>query len=419
METIKLIKHLLVAVAIMPIFAFAQDIIVMKDGSIVQSKVTEITTSEVKYKKYSNPNGPLYTIDKNTILAINYENGEKETFTAEQPSVVPVFAPQMSNETSEEAQQKNKEMITAINSYVPEYKGKDHGNARKCLFVLGVSEQSQLVNDDIEIFMETGIIDYKKSGAEFVKLGYRFKYPALVFSVRNRTNQTIYLDLGNSFFISNGEAKPYYTPSATTTSSTSGSGVGVNAGAVTEALGIGGAVGTLANGITVGGGNSSTTSTVTYSQRVMAIPPMSVRKLEAQRLFNDDSGLITKGMNLCSGGYPEVNFRTNKKEEPTQNGEVFTYSESSLPIKFSAILTYSYQENCVDTKTCSVSLYVKNAITFPENKAAMGGDNYWTCLKLGKTIPDYDKCLSFVAGIPESSGLLIVWDWNNGSLPRQ
>lgn len=59
---------------------FAQDVIVKKDGSTILSKVVEIGSAEVKYKKFSNQNGPTYTISKTDIQAINYENGEKDTF---------------------------------------------------------------------------------------------------------------------------------------------------------------------------------------------------------------------------------------------------------------------------------------------------------------------------------------------------
>lgn len=59
---------------------FAQDVIVKKDGSTILSKVFEVGTSEVKYKKFSNQNGPTYSISKSDVQAINYENGEKESF---------------------------------------------------------------------------------------------------------------------------------------------------------------------------------------------------------------------------------------------------------------------------------------------------------------------------------------------------
>lgn len=59
----------------------AQDVIVKKDGSTILSKVIEIGTSEVKYKKYTNQNGPTYSISKSEIQTINYENGEREDFS--------------------------------------------------------------------------------------------------------------------------------------------------------------------------------------------------------------------------------------------------------------------------------------------------------------------------------------------------
>lgn len=62
------------------IISHAQDIIVKKDGTVIQAKVSEIGTSEVKYKKWSNQDGPVYAIAKGEILAITYQNGEKEMF---------------------------------------------------------------------------------------------------------------------------------------------------------------------------------------------------------------------------------------------------------------------------------------------------------------------------------------------------
>ena len=64
----------------------AQDIIVQNNGNTILSKVIEIGSTEVKYKKFSNLNGPTYTIAKAEILVINYENGEKESFSNSQSS---------------------------------------------------------------------------------------------------------------------------------------------------------------------------------------------------------------------------------------------------------------------------------------------------------------------------------------------
>lgn len=91
--------------------------------------------------------------------------------------------------------------------------------------------------------------------------------------------------MGNSFITRNGKSEPLYIPSSTTTSSSKSGGVGVNLGAVADVLGVGGVVGTLANGVNVGGGTTSGTSTVTYSQRIIAIPPKSTKQLDYMSFF--------------------------------------------------------------------------------------------------------------------------------------
>ena len=78
MKAIKLI--VLAAICMASSYASAQDLIVKKDGSVIQAKVTKIGTMEVEYKKWSNQDGPQYSIAVADILAINYQNGEKETF---------------------------------------------------------------------------------------------------------------------------------------------------------------------------------------------------------------------------------------------------------------------------------------------------------------------------------------------------
>ena len=60
--------------------ASAQDVIVKKDGSTILSKIIKVGETEVEYKKFKNQQGPTYTISTSNIQAINYENGDKDTF---------------------------------------------------------------------------------------------------------------------------------------------------------------------------------------------------------------------------------------------------------------------------------------------------------------------------------------------------
>jgi len=60
---------------------FSQDVITKKSGEDVQAKVLEVGLSEIKYKKFDNQNGPIFTMLKSEILMVRYENGTKNIFT--------------------------------------------------------------------------------------------------------------------------------------------------------------------------------------------------------------------------------------------------------------------------------------------------------------------------------------------------
>lgn len=75
--------------------AAAQDLIVRRDAARIEAKVTEITPETVRYKRFSNPDGPTYVLPVTDIEYIRYANGEQEFFEAAEapvPSTSPVPA---------------------------------------------------------------------------------------------------------------------------------------------------------------------------------------------------------------------------------------------------------------------------------------------------------------------------------------
>ncbi len=69
----------------------AQDIILKKNGDEINAKIQEVGVNEIKYKKFDNLDGPVYTILKAEVFMIKYANGSKDVFTADTPnSNVPV-----------------------------------------------------------------------------------------------------------------------------------------------------------------------------------------------------------------------------------------------------------------------------------------------------------------------------------------
>lgn len=62
----------------------SQDILYKKDGSKEETKIILVGEREIQYKRYNNPDGPVYSIGKDKITLITYENGEYELVTTKQ-----------------------------------------------------------------------------------------------------------------------------------------------------------------------------------------------------------------------------------------------------------------------------------------------------------------------------------------------
>lgn len=63
---------------------FSQDFIILKNGDEIEAKVLEIHDNKIDYKRYSNPTGPTYHLNKSEIFMIKYASGDKDIFNASQ-----------------------------------------------------------------------------------------------------------------------------------------------------------------------------------------------------------------------------------------------------------------------------------------------------------------------------------------------
>lgn len=74
----KLLSIILTLVAFSSLYA--QDTIRLRSGEIIPAKVQEIGTSEIRYKQWSNLEGPTYVQPKSNVLSITYKNGTRDNF---------------------------------------------------------------------------------------------------------------------------------------------------------------------------------------------------------------------------------------------------------------------------------------------------------------------------------------------------
>jgi hypothetical protein len=54
----------------------AQDLIILRDGNVIESKVTEISPTEIRYKRSNHLDGPTIVVPAVNVLSIRYTNGK-------------------------------------------------------------------------------------------------------------------------------------------------------------------------------------------------------------------------------------------------------------------------------------------------------------------------------------------------------
>jgi len=70
----------------------AQDIITKTNGDEIKAKVTEIGIDDVKYNRFDNLTGPVYSVKKSEIFMITYEDGSKDVFGKKSSQTKPADA---------------------------------------------------------------------------------------------------------------------------------------------------------------------------------------------------------------------------------------------------------------------------------------------------------------------------------------
>lgn len=75
-------RYLFILIAAMSFVAnaLAQDILITNNGDEIEVKVVEVNFNTIKYNKYSNLQGPIYTMYTTEIFMIKYENGDKDIY---------------------------------------------------------------------------------------------------------------------------------------------------------------------------------------------------------------------------------------------------------------------------------------------------------------------------------------------------
>lgn len=340
----------------------AQDVIVKKDGSTILSKILEVNPNDVKYKKFSNPTGPTYTIIKSEIMAINYENGDKDVFdTAQSTEADNTYA------VNPELQEDNLKLVREYNN--PELNPKKGIKSKDYMltFLLGLKEGSIIETPEIKVsfamkhwFGRVTMFGNKVKNERILDLGedpamkfYNDQYK-IVITLKNKTNNTIYLDLANSFIFRDNQAKPYFT---------------------------------------TGESNGS------YSQRVISIPPMASLSLEPQNIGQGRTWVTTRNSaaeyDIIKAYMPylmENGYAYEKKNAVFLFDKLEKGGKVDIPFMpeinpLSVHITYSLDEKITTSQSMHMDFYLRQVLRGDNWDYSNGaliffyGKSFWKVLK--------------------------------------
>ncbi|MBE6198404.1 MAG: hypothetical protein E7141_07005 [Rikenellaceae bacterium] len=230
-----------------------------------------------------------------------------------------------------------------------------------------LSKTSASITENEDISVVYGIYTkYSNLGiGDKTGVGGEAPFPTMRIMLTNKSNKIIYVDLGTSFIKKNNVASVIYTPTVISSMIGQSFGTSINVGSVAKSIGIGGFVGTAMGGINIGGGVSSSTTTSTYAQRFISIPPKSA-------VFLEDIPILTPGSEKALGDmfyYREIGMGKLKwtgcfspKFSDLESEEIIDFSEDNTLFTIGAFLNYSFSDDFKETKSIETTYYVKRMV---------------------------------------------------------
>lgn len=187
------------------------------------------------------------------------------------------------------------------------------------------------------------VMDEEKMLADYGKFAIQYTSEGGV-TIINKSDSMMYIDMAESYYVNNGAAQQLYTNSVTTNFSSGSQGATVNLGSVTNALGVGGVVGTLAQGVNVGGNNTSGSSTQVFEERYISIPPLSRKSVKSVPFepIHSGWGIGSKALGISlSKDWPWKD--THSKSGYAKEG-IYNYDKYSSPAQ-EYIFAYTFNPN--------------------------------------------------------------------------
>lgn len=347
----------------------AQDILVKEDGTSIKAWQVDMGGSKIYYRSAAGDNAPLQSIDKASVLMWKKADGTRvmidqngNDVAPQQQATTAPAAPVKSAAPKEAVDQvANTQTIAKTNAIDVAYVGKPGKKSyNEVIAILNVDPSSTAADQNVEL-------KFDRSGDAYGGGG-----EGITVTARNKTDRTIYIHLGNTFFLRNGVAEPYSISSQSQQ-------VAKNA-------------------------QQQQSGAQSFSQSVVAVPAQSSYKLGIQQLVVKDAKSIfgprfgahehyiySGGLFSAKAEFSNYNLEWEcEAADRIAEGTEKRYTPETAPLNFGFNLTYSFSEDNSQPYKINSRLYVAKTI----------GVHNWTYMgttspsKLKKLIPGLDNVMS-------------------------
>ncbi|MBR3859922.1 MAG: hypothetical protein IKJ18_07965 [Bacteroidaceae bacterium] len=320
----------------------AQNILTTQDGKRYMAYDIIVNDSIVYFRAEESLEAPIIQIHQSEIISIKeyqevlskkMENWERN---------VKLSCPEFIEKGK--SAEVNSFLIESYNNKKFTYEPKDPLKIKKAQKVVGelnVEEGSALLDENVSVEYVINSKEYSFVGSNYSLIWSEgsFQYPyeiAFFITVTNRSDSIIYIDLENSFFITGGESYSYFPSSITPKPIVR---VEEKKGFMNTLLGV------------VSKIEESNIST----QRIIAISPQSSSALETKLLFPYGKTIASFRLEDKGKALDALYFTSNTR---LMDGDLFEWSATNSPVRFSALLTYSHNENFHSPQTIKATFYM-------------------------------------------------------------
>ena len=197
--------HLVAIFALCSCSLHAQDILVRRGGEIENVKVLEVSPTEVKYKKSSNPDGPVFVEKRSNLYSVKYQNGEVQTF--EENSGKSITTPYFFTVDNNIKKYTHEAELFIADGWGIGYQFRREINQFVGWDIIGMSYMSRFESPE-----KVGLINIRPLGVKLytpankyirayagLKLGYSFAYEENYFYLRYEKDTCEYIDSGSYY----------------------------------------------------------------------------------------------------------------------------------------------------------------------------------------------------------------------------